>query len=298
MRTKSGITTRRFAAISVVSLSLCLRPAVALAQREPLSVPAPGTPATQQLAILKDVRVDQRLDNAIPLSLPFVDENGKDVTLGTYFGTRPVVLALVYYQCPMLCTLVMDGLTSSLTTLNLNAGKDFDVVVVSFNPGEPPSLAANAKASTVKRYARPGTDGGFHFLTGRQESIEKLADAVGFRYTWDPKISQYAHPAAITVLTPAGHVSRYFFGVEYSPRDLRLGMVEASGGKIGNVLDQALLYCYHYDPFSGKYGLALMSLIRLGGVLTFGVLGVSIFVALRRERRRANAAGVAATGAR
>jgi protein SCO1/2 len=253
-----------------VASLLALATVPALAQREPLSVPVPGTPATAQLTILKDVRIDQKLDAPVPLDLAFVDEAGKDVTLGQYFGKRPVVLALVYYQCPMLCTLVLDGLTSAMGTMNLTAGKDFDVVVVSFNPGEPPSLAANSKAGIVKRYGRTGTDGGFHFLTGREASIRQLADAVGFHYAWDPAINQYAHPAAVTVLTPAGHVSRYLFGVEFAPRDLRLALVEASDGKIGTVLDQALLYCYHYDPFSGKYGLALM----------------------------ANAAGLAATGTR
>jgi protein SCO1/2 len=281
-----------------VASLLALATVPALAQREPLSVPVPGTPATAQLTILKDVRIDQKLDAPVPLDLAFVDEAGKDVTLGQYFGKRPVVLALVYYQCPMLCTLVLDGLTSAMGTMNLTAGKDFDVVVVSFNPGEPPSLAANSKAGIVKRYGRTGTDGGFHFLTGREASIRQLADAVGFHYAWDPAINQYAHPAAVTVLTPAGHVSRYLFGVEFAPRDLRLALVEASDGKIGTVLDQALLYCYHYDPFSGKYGLALMGVIRLGGVLTLVVLGGSIFLALRRERRQANAAGLAATGTR
>jgi protein SCO1/2 len=283
----------------VLATALLLATAApALAQREPLSVPMPGTPATAQLAILKDVRIDQKLDAPVPLDLRFVDEAGRDVTLGQYFGKRPVVLALVYYQCPMLCTLVLDGLTSAIGTMNLTAGKDFDVVVVSFNPGEPPSLAANSKAGIVKRYARPGTDGGFHFLTGREESIRALADAVGFRYAWDHAINQYAHPAAVTVLTPGGHVSRYLFGVDFAPRDVRLALVEAGDGKIGTVLDQALLYCYHYDPFSGKYGLALMSVIRLGGVLTVGVIGASIFLALRRERRQANAAPAAATGTR
>ena len=280
------------------ALLVCASATIASAQAQPLSVPAPGTPATQQIPILKDVRIDQKLDGQVPLQLPFVDEQGRDVKLGDYFGSRPVVLALVYYQCPMLCTLVLNGTVASLETMSLTAGKDFDLVAVSFNPGEAPSLAATAKADIVKRYGRKGTESGFHFLTGRSEAIAALADAVGFRYAWDPAINQYAHPAAITVLTPAGKVSRYFFGVEYSPRDLRLGLVEASGGKIGTAVDQALLYCYHYDPFTGKYGLALMSLIRLAGAATAIVLGASIFMALRRERRQENAAGAAATGVR
>jgi|SRR5579862_3120480 len=290
--------TRKFLTAALLMLAATATAAFAQGPGEPLSVPMPGTPATAQLAILKDVRIDQRLNAPIPLDLNFVDENSRDVVLGSYFGKRPVVLALVYYQCPMLCTLVLNGLVSSLDTMNLTAGKDFDVVVVSFNPGEPPSLAANAKATTVKRYGRPGSETAFHFLTGRQESIKALADAVGFHYAWDPAINQYAHPAAITILTPAGHVSRYLFGVDYAPRDLRLALVEASDGKVGTVVDQALLYCYHYDPFTGKYGVALMSMIRLAGVATVLVVGGGIFLALRRERRQANAAAAAATGTR
>jgi len=273
-------------------------PAFAQAQGEPLSVPMPGISATTQLAILKDVRIDQRLDNQIPLDTMFVDEHGKDVALGTYFGQRPVVLAMVYYNCPMLCTLVMSGMVSSLDTMNLMAGRDYEVVAVSFNPGEPPSLAANTKAAMVKRYGRRGGDDAFHFLTGREENIKRLADAIGFHYAWDPKINQYAHPAALTNLTPQGRVSRYLFGVDFAPRDFRLALVEASNGKIGTVLDQAMLYCYHYDPFTGKYGVAIMNLIRLAGALTVVAAGSWILLALRRERRQGNAARAAATGAR
>jgi protein SCO1/2 len=284
--------------LSVIVAALVVAP-LSARQANPLAVPAAGVPANAQLAILKDVRIDQHLDGQVPLDAPFVDENGRDVTLATYVnGQRPVVLALVYYDCPMLCTLLLNGLTGSLETLSFTAGRDFDVVAVSFNPGETPALAANAKATMVRRYNRPGADAGLHFLTGRPESIQRLTEAVGFHYAYDPAINQFAHAAALTILTPSGHISRYLFGVEFAPRDLRLSLVEATSGKIGNVLDQALLYCYHYDPSSGKYGLVIMSVVRLGGVLTVIAIGASIFLTLRRDRRQANAVAEAAAGTR
>ena len=260
--------------------------------REPLSMAPPGKAAGEKVPILKTVGLDQKLDAAVPLDIPFVDENGRDVKLGDYFGTRPVVLALVYYECPMLCTQVLSGLVGSMTTMNLDAGKDFDVVAVSFDPGETPSLAAGKKQSYVDRYRRKTAAGGFHFLTGRAASIDRLTAAVGFRYAYDPKIDQFAHPAVITVLTPAGHVSRYLFGIEYAPRDLRLALVEAADGRVGTLVDQMLLFCYHYDPLTGTYGLAILGLVRAGGALTVGALGLFILLALRRERRQGIAAGI------
>ena len=250
-----------------------------------VSIPPPGQPASERPKMLKDVGIDQKLDALVPGDIPFVDETGKDVTIGQYFGTRPVVLALVYYECPQLCTLVLNGLVGSLETMNFDAGKEFDVVAVSFDPGETPSLAAAKKELYLKRYGRPSptTRNGFHFLTGREESIKRLTHAIGFRYQYDASIDQFAHPAAITILTPQGHISRYLYGIEYAPRDFRLALVEAADGKIGSIADQALLFCYHYDPVTGKYGFAVMSLVRLGGILTVGAFLAFVWVSRRKE---------------
>jgi protein SCO1/2 len=266
----------------------------------PLSVPPPGKAASERLPILKQAGLDQRLDAQVPLDITLVDEDGHDVKLGAYFGKRPVVLALVYYECPMLCTQVLNGMYASLLTMNLDAGRDFDVVVVSFDPKETPALAAGKKKAYLERYRRASAEAGTHFLTGREDQVRQLADAIGFHYVYDPTINQFAHPAVITVLTPAGHVSRYLFGIEYAPRDLRFALVEASNGRIGTVVDQMLLFCYHYDPIDGKYGLAVINLVRLGGILTVAGLGAFILVALRRERRGHVASGgrPTATGTR
>jgi protein SCO1 len=250
----------------------------------PMSVPPPGQGAAERVPILKDVGIDQHLDAPVPLDLPFVDEHGRDVRLGDYFGKRPVVLALVYYECPMLCTLVLNGMVSSLEALTFTPGQDFEVVAVSFDPGETPALALDKKKTYLTRYGRPGAEGGIHFLTGREDSIRQLTAAVGFRYVYDPAIDQFAHPAAITVLTPAGRVSRYLYGIEYAPKDLRLALVEATDGRIGTAVDQVLLYCYHYDPETGKYGVAIMNVIRLAGILTVGAVGAFVLLTLRRDR--------------
>jgi len=265
----------------------------------PLSVPPPGKAAMELIPKLKDVGIDQHLDAQLPLDLKFVDENGRDVTLGQYFnGKRPVVLALVYYECPMLCTLTLNGLSSSLEPLTLSAGQDFDVLAVSFDPGETPALAADRRKTFLQRYSRGHADGGVHFLTGREDAIKALTAAVGFRYVYDAEIDQFAHPAAITILSPAGKVSRYLFGVDFAPKDLKLSLVEATDGKIGTVVDQALLFCYHYDPETGKYGLAIMNLVRLAGALTVVALAGAIVLSLRRERRQLRAVGPTATGIR
>jgi protein SCO1/2 len=285
--------------IGMAALLLVVSAAPAFAQPSPpMSVPPPGKAATDRLPILKDVGIDQKLDHQIPLDLVFTDETGKDVRIGEYFTTRPVVLALVYYECPMLCTQVLSGLVGSLEGLAFDAGREYDVVVASFDPGETPALAAERRQFFLKRYGRPGAERSVHFLTGRDAAIKQLTDAVGFRYVYDPAIDQFAHPAAITVLTPAGHVSRYLFGIEFAPKDLRLALVEASAGKIGTTLDQALLYCYHYDPESGRYGLAIMNMVRLGGLLTVVGMGAFILVTLRRERRQDSAVVKTATGIR
>jgi protein SCO1/2 len=255
----------------------------------PLSVPPPGPAALEQIPILKDAGLEQRLDEQVPLDTPFVDENGRDVTLAQYFGNRPVVLALVYYECPMLCTQVLNGLVGSLDALTFNAGREFDVVAISFDAGETPAMAAAKRAAYLKRYGRPGAEAGVHFLTGREEDIRRVTGAVGFRFKYDPAIDQFAHPAVITVLTPEGRVSRYLFGIEFAPVDLRLALVEAADHRIGSAIDQMLLFCYHYDPASGKYGFAITNIVRLGGLLTVVGLGTFIVMSLRRERRQASA---------
>jgi protein SCO1/2 len=247
----------------------------------PMSVPPPGIAASEQIPILREVGIDQKLNDQVPLDLEFSDEEGRTVRLGEYFGSRPVVLALVYYECPMLCTQILNGLTGSLEALSFNPGDEFEVVVVSFDPGETPAMAAETRKTYLRRYSRPGYEAGWHFLTGREASIKTLADAVGFRYAYDEAIDQYAHPASITVLTEEGRVSKY------APRDLRLALVEAADGRIGTAVDQALLFCYHYDPETGKYGLVVMNLVRTGGVLTLLALGAFIVLTLRRERRAA-----------
>ena len=260
---------------------------------------APGQPAMAPLEALKDVRIDQKMDSAVPLDLPFVDEHGKDVTLAQYFGgSRPAVLALVYYECPMLCTQVLNGLFSSIEPLTLDAGREFDIVVVSFDPGETPAMALAKKSSYLKHYQRPTAEAGIHFLTGRQAAIDRLADAVGFRYAYDQATDQYAHPAAVTVLTPKGHVSKYLYGVEFAPMDFKLAMVSAGEGKIGTLLDQALMYCFHYDPATGKYSVAIMTFVRLAGAVTLLGILAFVFVHLRRDRRQNGAVASTNAGAR
>jgi protein SCO1/2 len=267
-----------------VVLALAAGAAPALAQPSgPKAIPPPGRAATEQIPILREVGIDQKLDSRVPLDLEFVDAAGRTVTLSDFFGSRPVVLALVYYECPMLCTQVLSGLVGSLEALEFTAGEDFEVVVVSFDPGETPALAAEKQATYEGRYRR--SDGGMHFLTGREASIRPLADAVGFRYVYDEATDQWAHPAAITVLTADGRVSRYLFGIEFAPRDMRFALIDATDGTIGTVVDQALLFCFHYDPSTGKYGLVVMNLVRLGGVITLLGMGAFILVTLRRERR-------------
>jgi protein SCO1/2 len=247
--------------------------------------PSAGVPSDQMPEKLRDVAFDQRLDGQVPLDVPFRDETGAAVMLERFFGARPVVLALVYYECPMLCTQVLNGLVSSLGALAFDAGAEFEVVVVSFDPREGPSLASARRATSLERYARPGTEKGWHFLTGEEASIRRLTEAVGFRYVFDESLGQFAHPSGITVLTPQGRLARYFFGIEYAARDLRLAIVEASANRIGSPIDQVLLYCYHYDPATGRYGLMVMRLVRLGGLLTIVALAALIVVMRRGERR-------------
>jgi protein SCO1/2 len=215
----------------------------------------------------------------------FTYETGRQAPLGTWFGERPVILALVYYDCPMLCPMILSGLTAALKPMNFNPGEEFEVVVVSFDSRETAAMAAESKATFVDRYGRPGTESGWHFLTGSEESIAALTETVGFRFSYDPEVDQFAHTAGIVALTPDGQVARYFYGVEYPPKTLRLGLVEAADNKIGSIVDQVLLYCYHYDPATGTYTAVAMNIVRLGALVTVAVLGLFLLIQLKRERR-------------
>jgi protein SCO1/2 len=241
-------------------------------------------PANVRPPYLQNVGIEQRLDAQVPPDLPFVDDTGRQVKLGDYFGKKPLILNLVYYNCPMLCGEALAGLTSSMKLVKFDLGNEFEIVTVSFNPHETPQLAAEKKRDYVKRYGRPTAAAGWHFLTGPSDSINTLTKAVGFQYQYDAAKNQYAHATAIMVLTPQGRVSRYFYGVEFPPKDLRMGLVEASQGKIGNAVDQVLLYCYHYDPATGKYGAIVSNMLKLGGALTILFIGGLILVLLRLER--------------
>ena len=281
-----GLLFRRTLA-SVLTAVVCAAPAAA---QVGVTAPDPGHPSGSRPGLLSKIHIDQHLDTQVPLDLPFTDEHGKQVRLGDYFGKRPVILALVYYECPMLCTQVLNGLVTALGVMNFEPGREFEVVAVSFNPREGPGLASQKKAAYLERYGRPHTAGGWHFLTGPETSIKALTEAVGFRYEYDDAIKQYAHGAAIEVLTPKGHISKYFYGIEYSARDLRLGLIEASDERIGTPIDDILLFCYHYDPTTGKYGAAVLRLVRLGGIATVLVFLSFLTISLRRERA-ARAAG-------
>jgi protein SCO1/2 len=236
-------------------------------------------------SLLLKVGIDQKLNAELPLDLTFRDESGKTVRLGEYFDGKPVILALVYYECPMLCTQELNGLLRSLQNISLDIGKQFNVVTVSFNPKETPGLAANKKKVYVGIYGRPGAAEGWHFLTGDEDQIQRLTNAVGYHYAFDPVADQYAHATAIMVVTPQGKLSRYFYGIDYPSRDLRLSLVEASNNKIGSPVDEVLLYCYHYDPATGKYGLIVSNVLRLAGSITIVLLGGLIWILFRQERK-------------
>lgn len=267
------MTRRSLASLGVAAL---LVPILAVAGR------GEGLPGP-----LEDVGFDQRLGESVPLDLRFRDELGRPVELGDLFGERPVILALVYYQCPMLCPMVLNGLTSALKPLRFEPGREFEVVVVSFDDRESPETARAAKATHLERYGRPETAHGWHFLTGEPAAIRRLTDSVGFRFVQLPDTGEFAHAAGVVALTPAGRIARYFYGVEYAPRDLRLGLVEAADHQIGSVVDTLLLYCYHYDPETGSYSAVAMNIVRLGAALTVLLLGVFLGFQWRRERRLA-----------
>jgi protein SCO1/2 len=239
-------------------------------------------PASVKPAGLENVGINQRLEQQIPLDLSFRDETGKTVQLGDYIGKKPVILNFVYYRCPMLCPELLIGLESSLKVLKFSVGKEFDVVTVSFDPNDTPQLAAAKKADILKRYNRPASENGWHFLTGQPQSITALAEAAGFQYHFDKKTGQFAHATAIMVLTSEGKLSQYFYGVDFSPKDLRLSLIQASDNKIGTVADAVLLYCFHYDPATGKYSVLIGRVIQLGGGLTILLLGGMLLLLSRR----------------
>ncbi len=266
-----------------------------LAHAQP-GVPQPNSPlygggmrsgdvATGLPPVLKKVGIDQKLNGQLPLDAVFKDEQGNEVRLGQYFKGKPVVIALVYYTCPMLCNQVMNGMLGSFRQISFNAGEQFEVVTVSFDTKDTPSIAAAKKTTYIAGYNRPSGNAGWHFLTGDDANIKRLAEAVGFRYTWDEQTKQYAHASGIMIATPGGKLARYFYGIDYPPRDLRLALVEASENKIGTPVDALMLYCYHYDPATGKYGAVIMNIIRVAGIMTLIVMGL-MFLVLRKIAAR------------
>jgi protein SCO1/2 len=246
----------------------------------------PGKPSPPQTGIARDIGLDQHLDEQVPLDLEFRDEAGKTVRLSQYFGEKPVILTLVYFRCPMLCTQVLNGLLKSSQAIQLAMGKDYDVISVSIDPDETPAMAAAKKQRYVDSYRRAGAAEGWHFLTGNQASIDRLTRAVGYRYRYDANSDQFAHPSGIVVLTPHGKISRYFYGIDYPPGNLRLALVESSQNRIGTLVDQVLLLCFHYNPATGKYGLVISRVMQLAGLITVGVLGSFLIAMYRLERRR------------
>jgi protein SCO1/2 len=253
-----------------------------------LSLSASAQPAGVRPPVLRDVGIDQLLNSQVPLDLEFRDESGRTVKLAEYFNDKPVVLSLVYYDCPQLCTQVLTGLLGTLKTLPMMPGREFINLTVSFDPREKPELAAAKKQEYLNRYRKPEAADGWHFLTGDEAAIRALTKAVGFRYVWDPVTKQYAHASGIMVLTPSGKVSRYFYGIEYAPRDLRFGVIDASGGKIGSLADQVILYCYMYDPERGSYGLVISRLLKIFAALTIVTL-LALFLFLRHKEKQKEA---------
>lgn len=252
-------------------------------------------PVNERPPLLQNVGIEQHLDAQVPPDLTFVDDAGKTVKLGDYFGRKPLVLNLVYFNCTMLCGEELKGLASAMRLVKFDVGNEFDVVTVSFDPRETPAMAAQIKKDYVQRYGRANAAAGWHFLTGQADSIDALTKAVGFQYHYDPKTNQYAHATAIMILTPQGHISRYLYGVDFPPKDLRMGLVEASQAKIGNPVDAVLLYCYHYNPATGKYGAVIANILRLAGAVTILILGGMILVLWRLDRAATKKAASRAT---
>jgi len=238
-------------------------------------------PANMRPPGLEQVGITQKLDTQLPLDLTFRDETGASVQLKQFFGKKPVVLNFVYYSCSMLCGGVLAGLTTSMKGLKFELGKEFDVVSISIDPRDTPEIASEKKAEYLKRYGHPERAAGWHFLTGQQDAITALTQAAGFGYQYDAKTGQFAHATAVMIVTPQGKLAQYFYGVDFAPKDLRLGLVQASNEKIGNLVDQVLLYCYHYDPATGKYGAIVARVLKLSGLVTMLGLGLMIFVLVR-----------------
>ena len=269
---------------SISGIAALLLSAAASAQ----TIPDTPAPAVSTLPpVLQNVGFEPQLNAQLPLDLAFRDEVGGNVQLRDYFGQKPVVLALVYYGCPMLCNQVEQGVVGTLRMLSFNPGRDYQVVFVSFDPRETPDMAAQKKESAMSHFRRPETASGWHFLTGSKESIGALTKAANFRYSFDEKANLFAHASGIMLLTPDGRISRYFYGVEYPSRDVRLGLVDASAGKIGTPVDRALLFCYQYDPATARYSASILAMIRLGGILTVVCLAVAILIFRRRDSKAA-----------
>ena len=284
---KNWQTIRRAMAAGAIGALLC---GFAAAQVSSYGDKEEGPNSGNQLpTVLQRVGVEQHLNQMLPLDAQFVDDTGKTVRLGDYFGKRPAILSLVYYNCPMLCSEEMDGLASALEMVRLTPGKDFEIVIVSIDPSETPQLAARKKAFYVKRYGRPETANGWHFLTGQQAAIDAVSKATGFGYIRVPgpdgKLDQYAHASAIEIATTDGHLAQYYLGVEYSPKDILLGLVEASGNKIGSPVANILTYCYHYDPQTNKHSLIVARVVQVGGMMTVVSLGSFMFLMFRRDLR-------------
>jgi len=257
----------------------------------------PGEVSAGLPPVLKKVGIDQKLNEQLPLDAVFKDEQGHEVRLGQFFKGKPVVIALVYYTCPMLCNQVMNGMLGSFRQNSFNIGEDFEVVTVSFDTKDTPAIAAAKKTTYIAGYNRPSGNAGWHFLTGDDANIKRLADAVGFRYTWDEQTKQYAHASGIMIATPEGKLARYFYGIDYPARDVRLALVEASANKIGTPVDALMLYCYHYDPSTGKYGVVIMNVIRLAGIATIiSILGLLLLLRKISRRRMVSVPGAVATG--
>jgi protein SCO1/2 len=267
------------ARLARITLAFALLASSAFGQMMSKGIMSP--PANVRPPKLENVGIEQHLDAQVPPDLTFRDEAGKTVKLGDYFGRKPIILDLAYYNCTMLCGEVLLGLTGAMKMVNFNMGEDYDVITVSFDPKDTPELAAAKKKDYVQRYGRPGAQPGWHFLTGQPDEINALTRAVGFQYQYDPKINQYAHATAIMVLTPQGKISRYFYGVDFPPKDLRLGLVEASQNKIGSPVDAILLYCYHYDPATGKYGAIVTNILQLGAGITILILAAMFLILFR-----------------